>query len=409
MADRPSGQGPDDGSSDYDWLYGKKGAGPGGGPRSGGPRRPRPDDDRTRAAGAGPDRTRMMPVVPRSGERDRPTAPPPAAPPPAAPQGARRRRKVRPRPRWILYALLAWLAYLVLVPVIAWNTVTEVDAEPDAARPDEQPGTNFLLVGSDSRAGLTPAERRRLGTGNPTSKLADTIKLLHVGSGPDLLLSFPRDSIVEVPGRGTTKINSSYAGGPKLLVRTIEQNTGIRVDHYVEIGMGGVVNVVDAVGGIEICPQQAIKDPLANLDVKKGCQEADGPTALGYVRSRKTYATGDVQRGQAQSEVISAVGGKVVSPWTVLNPFRYWSLWFEGAESLKVSEGTSAFSMGRFALGMRGAAGGDGLTCTVPIADLAVNWDQERSSRMFDLVIGDQTDEIPDALCTPSGLPPGVG
>ncbi len=408
MADRPSGNGPDEGSAEYDWLYskGRSAAGPGSG------RRANPDDDATQAVGGGPDRTRMMPAVPRSGERPpaRSRSGGPAAPPPATrPRRRRGRGLPRPRPRWILYALLLWLAYLLIVPVIAWNTVSEVDAEPDAARPDDQPGTTYLIVGSDSRKGLSPEERKRLGTGNAESRLADTILLLHTGSGPNLLLSFPRDSLVEVPGRGTTKINSSYSGGPRLVVRTIEENTGIRVDHYIEIGMGGVVNVVDAVGGVEICPKQAIQDKDAKLDIEKGCQEADGPTALGYARSRKTYATGDVQRGQAQREVISAVGGKAVSPWTVINPFRYWSLAFAAAGSVQVSEGTSAFTMGRFAMAMAGVSGdGDGLTCGVPIADLVVNWDEDRSRRMFDLVISDSTDEIPEPLCTPSGLPPGT-
>ena len=69
-------------------------------------------------------------------------------------------------------------------------------------------------------------------------------------------------------------------------MKTIEQNTGIRIDDYVEIGMGGVVGIVDAVGGIEICPKDNMKDKLAGLNIKKGCQEVDGKTALAYARSR---------------------------------------------------------------------------------------------------------------------------
>ena len=80
--------------------------------------------------------------------------------------------------------------------------------------------------------------------------------LLHTGSGPNLLLSMPRDSIVDIPGHAHGKINAAYAfGGPELLVQTIEQNTGVRIDDYVEIGMGGVAGIVDAVGGIEVCPK----------------------------------------------------------------------------------------------------------------------------------------------------------
>ena len=139
-----------------------------------------------------------------------------------------------------------------------------------------------------------------------------------------MLLSIPRDSIVDIPGHGTTKINAAFAiGGPKLLVKTIEQNTGIRVDHYVEIGFGGFVNSVDAVGGITICPKQRMKDTLANLNIKKGCQEVDGVTALGYARSRHVSQYGDIDRARHQREVVSAIGSEVKSPWTFINPVRY--------------------------------------------------------------------------------------
>ena len=133
--------------------------------------------------------------------------------------------------------------------------------------------------------------------------------LLHIGSGPNVLMSIPRDSNVEIPGRGTNKINAAFAfGGPKLLVRTVESSTGIHVDDYVEIGFTGMVNLVDAVGGIEICPKQDMKDPDAKLDIEAGCQEADGETALGYARSRKLFQTGDIQRAENQREVVSSIG-----------------------------------------------------------------------------------------------------
>jgi anionic cell wall polymer biosynthesis LytR-Cps2A-Psr (LCP) family protein len=156
-----------------------------------------------------------------------------------------------------MVALLLWVVFLVAVPVWAWTKITKVDAEPDGDRPGSQPGSTYLLVGSDSREGLTAAQRRRLGTGQAEGRRTDTIMLLHTGRGPNLLLSIPRDSIVDIPGNGRTKVNAAYAlGGPELLVETLESETGIRIDNYVEIGFGGFVNVVDAVGGVEICPEQ---------------------------------------------------------------------------------------------------------------------------------------------------------
>ncbi len=231
--------------------------------------------------------------------------------------------------------------------------------------------------------------------------------LLHIGSGPNLLMSIPRDSIVPIPGHGTTKVNAAYAfGGPKLLVRTLEDATGIRIDHYVEIGLGGFVDVVDAVGGIEICPTQAMNDPQANLDIEKGCQEADGKVALGYARSRKTSELGDIDRARHQREVVSAVGDQAVSPWTVLNPVRYFRLNAAMPHFFKVSEGTGPVDMARFAWAMTRVDGDSGLTCGVPIRDLAVTLDEERSQQLFDLIAQDETGDVPKQLCTPSGLPP---
>lgn len=412
MADRPRGKGgPEEGSPEYNWLYGNRG-GSGSGSGSGSSRgssRGSEDDTRVVPAQGRPgggraaeqaDRTRVMPTTSREGR----TTAPRSTPPPSRPAG----RRPRFRFRWLGLLLVLWLVFLLVVPFWAWTKVEKVDAEPQAQRPDEQPGTTYLLVGSDSRDDLTAEERKELGTGGPVGQRTDTIMLLHTGDGPNLLMSIPRDSIVSIPGHGDgEKVNAAFSyGGPRLLTRTLEAETGIRIDHYVEIGFGGFVGMVDALGGVEICPNQAMKDPQANLDIPKGCQEADGKTALGYARSRKTYAQlGDIDRARAQREVVSAIGSKALSPWTFVNPLRYWNLNMATADSFRVSEGTSPFSFARFALAMTRVDGENGLTCGVPIADTAVNWDPERSQQMFQHIIEDDTGEIPKALCTPSGLP----
>uniref|UniRef100_UPI001963A298 LCP family protein n=1 Tax=Nocardioides sp. 616 TaxID=2268090 RepID=UPI001963A298 len=341
-----------------------------------------------------------------------PAAPPPQppSPPRPAPAGSGRSRgRFRPRLRLGLlrWVFLLWLVFLVAVPFWAWGKVDKVDADPGGERPAEQPGTTYLMVGSDSRGDLTEEERKDLGTGGDVGQRTDTIMVLHTGSGPNVLMSIPRDSIVPIPGKGTSKINAAYAwGGPKLLVETIEQNTGIRIDHYVEVGFGGFVDMVDAVGGVEICPKQDMKDPQAKLDIAKGCQEADGRTALGYARSRKTYTQlGDIDRARAQREVVSAVGSTAASPWTVINPVRYYRLAMATARSFTVSEGTSPLAFARFGWAMTRVDGDKGLTCGIPIRDTAVNWDAERSKQFFTHLIEDDTESIPKGLCTPSGLP----
>jgi LCP family protein required for cell wall assembly len=288
--------------------------------------------------------------------------------------------------------VLAYVVYLVAVPVYAWFKVSTVDAEPSGERPADQPGTTYLVVGSDAREGLA-------------GQRTDTIMLLHTGDGPPLLMSLPRDSIVEVPGHGTDKINAAFSiGGPELLVQTVEGSTGIRVDDYVQMGFDGLVELVDAVGGITICPESAMKDPLAKLDIPKGCQEADGDTALGYARSRHTQNLGDIDRARHQREVVSAIGHEVVSWRTIVNPVRYWRVATGGASSVLVSDGTGPLSAARFAYAMT-RVDASGLTCGVPIADLAVNWDRERADQLFQLIAEDRTDEVGDELCTPSGMP----
>lgn len=394
MADRRRrGSGdPPEGSAEYDWLYGS-----GGGPGRSDPEPTRvlPTSGRPRPSSGG---GATPPPPPRDRRRPGPGGPPP--PPPRATPTKRRRRF-----GWVKVVLLLWLVFLVAVPLWAWTQIEKVDAEPESDRPGSQPGHNYLLVGSDSREGLTKKQRRQFGTGTGEGRRTDTIMLLHTGSGPNLLLSIPRDSIVEVPGYGTQKINAAFAyGGPQLLVETIENETDIRIDSYVEIGFAGFVNVVDAVGGIEICPKEAMRDPLANLDIEKGCQEVDGPTALGYARSRKISTLGDIDRAQRQREVVSAVGDKAASPWSVLNPVRYTRLASAGANSLRLGENTGPFDTVRFAWAMTRVTGDKGLTCGVPIADLAVNWDAERAPRMFELIREDRTEDITKKLCRPSGL-----
>ena len=394
MADRPQGRRDE---PDYNWLYGTRRKGVGSGQAG--------------AQGGDPEPTRVLPTMSRpSGARSQSgpaeTPPPPRRPAPSGPTTPPSRPRRRFRWGWVKLALVLWLVFLVAVPLWAWSQIDKVNTDPGGDRPEDQPGTTYLLVGSDSREGLTRKQELEYGTGKGEGRRTDTIMLLHTGDGPNLLMSIPRDSIVNVPGVGYTKINAAFAyGGPKLLVETIEKNTGIRVDDYVEVGFGGFVNVVDAVGGVEICPKTAMKDPQANLDIEKGCQEADGKVALAYARSPHTSGLGDIDRARHQREVVSAVGSEAASPWSVLNPVRYFRLASAGKDSLRVGKDTSMISTMRFAWAMTRVDGKNGgLTCGVPIADLAVHWDRERALRLFHLIQEDRTSDVSKSLCRASGL-----
>jgi LCP family protein required for cell wall assembly len=407
-----------------DWLYGGSPGGRHSG-RKGDDSDQHPDPDATRPVPRQPkpDETRVMPTVsrePRGGQSATGSAAPrsparPVPPPPTASatssggflDGVRRwsGRVGRPRfkLRYLWLLLLLWLVYLIAVPFFAWSKADKVNAFPSGHRPADQAGTNYLLVGSDSRGGLNAAERKALHTGNASGQRTDTIVLVHTGSGPTLTMSIPRDSLVPVPGHGTTKINSAFSyGGPQLLIKTVEQDTGIHIDHYVEIGLGGFVNIVDSVGGVTICPSHDMSDKLANLHVKKGCQHADGAVALAYARSRHADPQlGDIARGGQQRQVMAAVGDKALSPWTVINPFRYWNLWTSTTDNLTVDQDMSVVAMGHFGWAMTHSE----LTCPVPISNLAVTWDPIRSKQMFHDIVEDNTSAIGKSLCTQSGMP----
>ena len=285
-----------------------------------------------------------------------------------------------------------WLVVIVLVLNIAGVFWLDSQLERTQAQSPNQiantAGTNWLLVGSDSRQGFTDEEANRLGTGGDIgSKRTDTIMVLHIpNAGKATLVSLPRDSYVQIPGYGQDKINAAFTyGGAPLLAQTVEQNTGLRIDHYAEIGMGGLANVVDAVGGIEICPAEGISDPLAGLEIQAGCQTMDGPTALGYVRTRAT-GLGDIDRVQRQREFFSALVNKVTTLGTYGNPFRGFPTIKAVAQSFTVGESDHVWNLLRVALAMRSGVE----TVTVPYSGFAdtevgsvVMWDQEQSQQLF--------------------------
>jgi LCP family protein required for cell wall assembly len=298
--------------------------------------------------------------------------------------------------------VLLFLLVLIAVPLYAWGRINKVDAFPAGQRPADTSGTTYLLVGSDSRAGLSAAEKKKLGTGSAAGQRTDTIMLLQVPtSGPTALISLPRDSYVPIPGHGKNKLNAAFAfGGQKLLIQTVENVTGLRVDHYVEIGFGGFATVIDSVGGVQMCLPKAMKDPLAHINLPKGCQQLDGTKALGYVRSRHTDATGDLARVQRQREMVGAVAKKALSPATIINPVRYYKVGTAGADALTVDTAMSPLDLFKFARGMQAVSGGsNGVTLTVPIsnsnlstpAGSAVKWDTTKAMALFRALKEDKT------------------
>ena len=263
------------------------------------------------------------------------------------PPAGRRRRAAQPAPRRRPRLRLRTLAFVVVLVLVA--TMVMVDLSLNrvttfanlAGRPSNTMATNWLLVGSDSRQGLTEEDSKRLATGNnDVGQRTDTIMIAHIPLvGRPKLVSIPRDSYVEIPGYGTNKINAAFSfGGSELLVDTVEKTTGVHIDHYAEIGFGGFAGVVDAAGGVELCPAEPIDDPLAGINLQAGCQQMDGATALGYVRTRAT-AAGDLDRVERQREFMSALFSRLSSPRVWLNPYRWLRLAIAGTQAVVVGDG----------------------------------------------------------------------
>jgi LCP family protein required for cell wall assembly len=263
-------------------------------------------------------------------------------------------------------------------------------------------GTNWLITGADTRNGLTrqQIDQDHVGFDFGTAN-SDSIMLLHTGSGKPVLVSIPRDSYVDIPGKGWNKINAALSGGPTLLIKTIEAATGLQINHYMGIGFGGLVDVVNSVGGVRVCLPTALKDSDSGLNLPAGCSNLSGPQALAFVRDRHSFATQDLQREQDQRLFLQALMKKAVTPGVYLNPFKALPFGSTAASSIAVDKGTSLWNLYQVAKALKGP-----LTTTVPIANPnystsvgdAVLWNKSQASEMFNDLAQDKS--VPKSLIT---------
>jgi LCP family protein required for cell wall assembly len=292
------------------------------------------------------------------------------------------------------------LLVLVLVAVVAvvagglWmdsalHRIPALADYPD--RPAAGSGTTWLLVGSDSRQHLSPEQQTELATGGDIGDgRTDTILLVHIphlgSSTSTTMVSIPRDSYVEIPGYGSDKINAAFVvGGAPLLAQTVEQSTGLRLDHYAEIGFDGFAELVDAVGGVTMCPAEPVSDPLAGIDLPAGCQELDGRNALGYVRTRATPRA-DLDRMNNQREFMSALLHRAASPTVWLNPFRWYPMTHAASDAVTVNTDDHLWDLARLAWALRGNV----TTATVPIGEFTGSdsgsvavWNSDAADQLF--------------------------
>ncbi|AZP18310.1 LCP family protein [Streptomyces aquilus] len=332
---------------------------------------------------------------------------------PAGPGG--RGRGERPAPNW--RRRIKWTAITVVTVLVVTTIGTyfwadsklnrEVDLSKVIDRPDSGKGTNYLIVGSDSREGMSAEEKKKLHTGSAEGKRTDSMMILHTGDNGDTLISLPRDSNVTIPqfkgsesgkirpAMGANKLNAAYAiDGPTLLVRTVEYNTGLHIDHYVEIGFAGFANIVDAVGGVDITiPEGGMKDTKSGADFAAGKQTLNGEEALAFVRTRYALKASDLDRTKNQQKFLSALANKVATPSTVLNPFKLYPTMGAGLDSLIVDKDMGLFDLAEMFWAMKSVNGGDGKSMNMPISGSVggnLVWDKAKVKTLVDELKNDE-------------------
>ncbi len=321
----------------------------------------------------------------------------------------------RPAPNWRRRIKVTTITVVTLLVVTSVATYfwadsklnREVDLSKVIDRPETGEGTNYLIVGSDSRAGMSAEEKKKLHTGSAEGKRTDSMMILHTGGNGDTLISLPRDSDVEIPtfkgsdsgktypGTGRhVKLNAAYAeDGPELLVRTVEFNTGLHIDHYVEIGFAGFANIVDAVGGVEMDIPQDIKDTKSGADFKKGKQTLNGEEALAFVRTRYALAGSDLDRTKNQQKFLAALANQVATPSTVLNPFKLYPTMGAGLDSLIVDKDMGLYDLATMFWAMKSVNGGDGKSMNMPISGSSngnLVWDKAKLKTLVEQLKNDE-------------------
>ena len=260
----------------------------------------------------------------------------------------------------LLTAVLAVVGLGILLVLFA---SFRLDREPVDGLASGGSPTHVLLVGSDSREDMTREEQNELTTGREGGNLADTILVASFQGGEAALLSFPRDLYVTRCDGSQGRINAAYnIGGTGCLAQTVSNLSGLPIHHTMKVQFLGFRDIVDAVGGVEMCLDDPIRDAAAGIDLPGGCQTLDGPDALGYVRVRKIDS--DFGRIERQQEFMRALASQVAQPETLANPLRWFQLANAGGSAVTASRSTGPIDLVRIGWGMRGLRGAP--TYTVP-------------------------------------------
>lgn len=252
-------------------------------------------------------------------------------------------------------------------------------------------GTNYLVIGSDARPGESASR-------------ADVIQLVHVpaDSSGVYLVHFPRDLFVPIPGKGEDKINAAYAyGGAPLLVRTIQDLVGVKIDHVAKTDFEGFKQMTDAVGGVRVYAEEASgSSGNGGVAITKGWNDLDGEQALGFVRERYQLSEGDISRGQRQQAWMKAIMTKALSPGVLLNPMKFSSFVEAGTSNSVVDDTLTSKEIRDQALALRSIRGDDIHFITAPFSGYGTSpggasidvLDEEGMAELGDALKADEMD-----------------
>ncbi|MEU9190587.1 LCP family protein [Streptomyces sp. NPDC048484] len=347
--------------------------------------------------------------------------------PPRSPAPPQRQRPARPpvwrrRPDWAVRRVATSLSLVVLAAAgVGHAVVTGLDSDINRIdpfkdmknRPARGHGMNVLLVGTDGRDRISPEDKEKYRLGGAPCHCTDTVMIVHLSADRKRasVVSLPRDSYVETPAHTdlTTgerhrthpvKLNAAYAeGGPQLTVRTVENMTRVKIDHYLEVDFTSFMKTVDVLGGVRICAVRPLQDPVTGLDLAAGTHQLNGGQALQYVRSRHIDGAADLGRMQRQQRFLAALIAQATSSGVLLNPIRFREATHAVLGSVRADKGFGTDELIDLGRAMRAFSPSSSEFTTVPIGKMAyavkgigstLKWDEKKAGQLFRTLRDDQ-------------------